>query len=73
MSLFLVGGILTFTGAMGVGGVMGVIQLMNNVVGPIVSIAESKNQINSCKPVIQELNQETIILFKIESLKRYTF
>lgn len=61
MSLFLVGGILTFTGAMGVGGVMGVIQLMNNVVGPIVSIAESKNQINSCKPVIQELNQEIIL------------
>lgn len=59
MIIFLVGGILAFAGLMEIGGVIGIIQLMNNVVNPVTNIAASKNEINSCKPVVKELNEET--------------
>lgn len=58
MGIFLIGGILAFHGLMEVGGVIGVIQLMNNVVGPVIDIADSRNQINACKPIVKELNEE---------------
>lgn len=55
--VFLVGGILVFHGTMAVGGVISIIQLMNNIVRPITQIATYKNEINSCKPVIADINQ----------------
>ena len=56
--LFLVGGLLTYNGFMEVGGVIGVIQLMNNVVRPIIQVASLRSEMNACKPVLLELNKE---------------
>lgn len=56
--VFLVGGFLSFNKLISVGGVIGVIQLMNNIVRPIVSIASYKSEINACAPVLRELNKE---------------
>lgn len=58
LALFFVGGILTFMGYMEVGGVVGVIQLMNNVVRPIVEIASFRNEMNATKPILEELNED---------------
>ncbi|MBU5427242.1 ABC transporter ATP-binding protein/permease [Tissierella pigra] len=55
--VFLVGGLLAFKNLITVGGVIGIIQLMNNIVRPIVSIAGYKNEINACAPVLTELNK----------------
>lgn len=54
--VFLAGGLLSMRGLMTIGGVIGVVQLMNNVVRPIVGIAQYKNEMNSCKPIIKELS-----------------
>lgn len=56
--VFLSGGILAFNDLISVGGVIGVIQLMNNIVNPIVSIASRKNEINACEPILSELNSD---------------
>lgn len=56
--VFLVGGILVFKNIITVGGVIGVIQLMNNIVMPVINIATYKNELNACAPVLKELNQK---------------
>lgn len=56
--VFLVGGILAFENIITVGGVIGVIQLMNNIVMPVINIATYKNELNACAPVLTELNQK---------------
>lgn len=57
--VFLTGGLLVFNKMMSIGGVIGVIQLMNNIVSPVIDIASKKAAINSCAPVLAELNAES--------------
>ena len=57
--VFLTGGLLVFNKMIGIGGVIGVIQLMNNIVSPVIDIASRKAAINSCAPVLEELNVES--------------
>ena len=66
--VFLTGGLLVFNDIVSIGGVIGVIQLMNNIVNPIVGIASKKNAINSCAPVLEELNTEYESEFKEDEI-----
>lgn len=56
--VFLSGGILAFNDLISVGGVIGVIQLMNSIVNPVINITSYKNEINACEPILSELNSE---------------
>ena len=56
--VFLVGGILIYNDMLAVGGLITVIQLMNSIVGPIVSISEYQNEKNACRPIYEELSEE---------------
>lgn len=56
--VFLAGGILSSKGLMKVGGIIGVIQLMNNVVRPIILVSQLMTEMNACKPVLRELMEE---------------
>lgn len=56
--MFLSGGILAFNNLISVGGVIGVIQLMNNIVRPIIDIASRTNEINACEPILRELDSK---------------
>jgi len=58
---------LAFNEMVSIGGVIGVIQLMNNIVNPIVGIASKKTAINSCVPVLEELNKEEELVCTNES------
>ena len=57
--VFLVGGILAIKNYVTIGGVIGVIQLMNYMVNPIVRIANSKTQINTTKDLIDRFPANT--------------
>ncbi len=65
--VFFTGGLLAFNEMVSIGGVIGVIQLMNNIVNPIVGIASKKTAINSCVPVLEELNKEEELVCTNES------
>lgn len=54
--VFLSGGILVFNNLISVGGVIGVIQLMNSIINPVINIASYKNEMNACEPILSELN-----------------
>ncbi len=56
--IFLVGGILVFKNVITIGGLITIIQLMNNIVAPVVAIAGYKNEMNGCKPLLEELTSD---------------
>lgn len=57
--VFMAGGLLAYQGKMEVGGVIGVVQLMNYLVNPVVRIASLRNGIHSTDSVWEELNGVT--------------
>lgn len=49
-----VGGLLIINGKMSIGGLLGVVQLMNYMVNPIINIANAKNLINSSEKLLEK-------------------
>ncbi len=68
--VFLVGGLLSFNGYLAIGGVIGVVQLMNNIVRPVIEIASLKSKIGACAPILADLNapfEEAPVSIQIEA------
>ena len=60
ISIFLVGGYLTFKNLITIGQVMATLQLMNNIFHPIISIANYRAAINATKPILEELRSPIV-------------
>lgn len=55
ISVFTIGGYLTFSGYLEVGSILGVTQLMNYIINPVIQIVSERNYIMSATPVLKDL------------------